>query len=137
MSVAVRARPAVLKRGSEATMIQIKVRVNLYIVVTPKDPKLLFLWTRSSAGQSISLLRRRSQVRILSGSQILKKKQMGKNKPNIFKGRTKEWDMEKGKFRQYRSNQGRSPERMESSYKIMGIAIVGLVLIFLFLLISQ
>jgi len=62
---------------------------------------------------------------------------MGKNKPNIFNGRTKEWDVEKGKFRQYRSNQGRSPERMESSYKIMGIAIVGLVLIFLFLLISQ
>ena len=62
---------------------------------------------------------------------------MGKNKPNIFKGRTKEWDMEKGKYRQYRSNQGRSPERMESAYKVMGIAIVGLIATFLLLLITK
>jgi hypothetical protein len=31
-----------LRRGSEATMIYKKVRVNPYIVVTPKDPKPLF-----------------------------------------------------------------------------------------------
>ncbi len=62
---------------------------------------------------------------------------MGKNKPNIFKGRTKEWDMENDKYRQYRSNQGRSPERMESSYKVMGIAIIGLITVFLFLLITK
>lgn len=42
-----------------------------------------------------------------------------KNKINIFEGRTKEWDSEKGKYRQYRSNQGRSPEKMESNYKVM------------------
>jgi hypothetical protein len=42
-----------------------------------------------------------------------------KNKINIFEGRTKEWDSEKGKYRQYRSNQGRSPKQMESNYKVM------------------
>lgn len=34
--------------------------------------------------------------------------------------------MKEKKFRQYRSNQGRSPERMESSYKIMAIALIAL-----------
>ncbi len=28
--------------------------------------------------------------------------------------------MKKKKYRQYRSNQGRSPERMEKTYKMMG-----------------
>jgi len=40
-------------------------------------------------------------------------------KINIFEGRTKEWDSEKGKYRQYRSNQGRSPKKMESNYKVI------------------
>jgi len=52
---------------------------------------------------------------------------MSKNKPNIFKGRTKEWDMEKDKFRQYRSNQGRSPKQMESNYKVMGYGCVSFI----------
>jgi len=32
------------------------------------------------------------------------------------------------KHRQYRSNQGRRPEQMESNYKIMMIAVTGLLL---------
>ena len=31
------------------------------------------------------------------------------------------------KVRQYRSNQGRSPEKVEANYKVMGLAIVGMV----------
>jgi len=34
--------------------------------------------------------------------------------------------MKEKEFRQYRSNQGRSPERMETSYKVMGIALIAL-----------
>ena len=94
MFVWVRFPSLVLKRGSEATMIQKKVRVNLYIVVTPKDPKLLFFmdeqlsWieqcpskasvigsnpisftirTFSSVGQSTALIMRRSMVRVHQG----------------------------------------------------------------------
>jgi hypothetical protein len=35
----------------------------------------------------------------------------------------------KKKIRQYRSNQGRSPEKMAESYKVMFIAVVMLVII--------
>jgi hypothetical protein len=35
----------------------------------------------------------------------------------------------KKKIRQYRSNQGRSPEKMEESYKVMFISIVMILII--------
>jgi hypothetical protein len=35
----------------------------------------------------------------------------------------------KKKIRQYRSNQGRSPEKMEESYKVMFISIVMIIII--------
>ena len=54
-----------------------------------------------------------------------KKEDMSKTKPNIFSARTKEWDSVKGKYRQYRSTQGRSPSQVEGSYKAMGLAIAG------------
>ena len=53
---------------------------------------------------------------------------MSKTRPNIFEGRTKEWDDDKGKYRQYRSNQGRSPRQMNGSYKVMSIAFAGLLI---------
>lgn len=31
------------------------------------------------------------------------------------------------KVRQYRSNQGRSPQKTEANYKVMGLAILGMV----------
>ena len=37
--------------------------------------------------------------------------------------------MKEKKFRQYRSNQGRSPEKVEGTYKIMAWALLGLVAI--------
>lgn len=44
-------------------------------------------------------------------------------RPEIFKGRTKEWD----KPRQYRSNQGRSPEKQTANYKVMFFSLMGMV----------
>ena len=41
------------------------------------------------------------------------------------------------KVRQYRSNQGRSPERMESSYKVMAISMGAIVLSILILVIDN
>lgn len=35
----------------------------------------------------------------------------------------------KKKIRQYRSNQGRSPEKMEESYKVMFISVVMIIII--------
>ncbi len=35
----------------------------------------------------------------------------------------------KKKIRQYRSNQGRSPKKMEESYKVMAISIVMIIII--------
>lgn len=58
-----------------------------------------------------------------------KKENMGKVKPNIFNARTKEWDSAKGKYRQYRSTQGRSPKQIEGSYKAMAFAMFGVVAI--------
>ena len=48
---------------------------------------------------------------------------MGKEKPK--------------KVRQYRSNQGRSPENMESSYKVMAISMGAIVLSILILVIDN
>jgi len=48
---------------------------------------------------------------------------MGKEKPN--------------KVRQYRGNQGRSPKRMESSYKVMAISMLGIVVSILVLVIQN
>jgi hypothetical protein len=45
--------------------------------------------------------------------------------------------MKEKKFRQYRSNQGRSPEKMEANYKLFGYAMLVMVLIILGLLISN
>lgn len=45
--------------------------------------------------------------------------------------------MKEKKFRQYRSSQGRSPEKMESNYKLFGYAMLVMVLIILGLLISN
>lgn len=50
---------------------------------------------------------------------------MSDKRPNIFEGRTKEWDTDRGKYRQYRSNQGRTPSQMQNSYKVMSVAIAG------------
>lgn len=52
-----------------------------------------------------------------------------KNKINIFEGRTKEWDSEKDKYRQYRSNQGRSPKKIEDTYKILGTVCIAFICI--------
>ena len=41
------------------------------------------------------------------------------------------------KVRQYRSNQGRSPENMESSYKVMAISMGAIVLSILILVIDN
>ena len=54
-----------------------------------------------------------------------KKENMSKTKPSIFKSRTIEWDPVKGKYRQYRSTQGRSPKQIEGSYKAMAFAVLG------------
>ncbi len=51
-----------------------------------------------------------------------KKEDMSKTKPDIFSSRTKEWDSMKGKYRQYRSTQGRRPSQVEGSYKVMGLS---------------
>ena len=42
--------------------------------------------------------------------------------------REKSMENEK-KFRQYRSNQGRSPERMEGTYKAFGYSLVAMVIV--------
>jgi hypothetical protein len=55
-----------------------------------------------------------------------KKENMSKIKPDIFKARTREWDPVKGKYRQYRSTQGRSPKQIEGNYKAMFFAMVGI-----------
>ena len=54
-----------------------------------------------------------------------KKENMSKTKLSIFKSRTREWDPVKGKYRQYRSTQGRSPKQIEGSYKAMAFAVLG------------
>jgi hypothetical protein len=41
------------------------------------------------------------------------------------------------KVRQYRSNQGRSPENMESSYKVMAISMGAIVISILILIIDN
>tara|TARA_Y100000385_G_C12962607_1_gene580450 strand:- start:631 stop:810 length:180 start_codon:yes stop_codon:yes gene_type:complete len=41
---------------------------------------------------------------------------MGKNKPEVFKGRTKEWDENQW--------QGRSKHQVETNYKLMDITVV-------------
>jgi len=41
---------------------------------------------------------------------------MGKNKPDNFKGRTKEWDS--------KSWQGRSRQQVETNYRLMDITVV-------------
>ena len=51
------------------------------------------------------------------------------NNLDIFKGRTKEWDSEKGKFRQYRSTQGKNPKQIEDSGKIIVYAYIGILII--------
>ena len=41
------------------------------------------------------------------------------------------------KVRQYRSNQGRSPEKVEANYKVMGLAMLGMVVGLLGMVISN
>lgn len=41
------------------------------------------------------------------------------------------------KNRQYRSNQGRSPKQMESSYKMLAVSGIGLLLCLLYLIITS
>ena len=41
------------------------------------------------------------------------------------------------KFRQYRSNQGRSPEKMEANYRVFGYGMLIMVLMILGLLIGK
>lgn len=41
------------------------------------------------------------------------------------------------KFRQYRSNQGRSPEKMEETYKLLAITIFGGLICLILLLIAK
>ena len=48
---------------------------------------------------------------------------------SIFEARTKEWDSEKGKFRQYRSTQGKNPKQIEDSGKIIVYAYIGILII--------
>ena len=47
--------------------------------------------------------------------------------PELVEGRTKEWnDIPE---RQYRSNQGRSPQKTEANYKVMLLAMLGMLII--------
>jgi hypothetical protein len=46
-------------------------------------------------------------------------------------------ELKEKKFRQYRSNQGRSPEKMEANYKVFGYGMLIMVLTILGLLISK
>jgi hypothetical protein len=39
--------------------------------------------------------------------------------------------------RQYRSNQGRSPKRMEKNYKLVLFSLIGLLITFIFIILSQ
>lgn len=49
--------------------------------------------------------------------------------PELFEGRTKEWnDIPE---RQYTSNQGRSPQKTEANYKVMFLALVGMLIMFI------
>ena len=49
--------------------------------------------------------------------------------PELFEGRTKEWnDIPE---RPYRSNQGRSPQKTEANYKVMFLALVGMLAMFI------
>lgn len=49
--------------------------------------------------------------------------------PELVEGRTKEWnDIPE---RQYRSNQGRSPQKTEVNYKVMFLALVGMLIMFI------
>mgnify|MGYP001336826978 CR=1 FL=1 len=41
------------------------------------------------------------------------------------------------KIRQYRSNQGRSPKQTESNYKVVLWSFVGLIITFLYILVTQ
>ncbi len=41
------------------------------------------------------------------------------------------------KIRQYRSNQGRSPKQTESNYKLVFYSFVGLIITFLYILVTQ
>ena len=41
------------------------------------------------------------------------------------------------KFRQYRSDQGRSPKKREKDYKMVGWSLIGLFITILFILITQ
>jgi len=41
------------------------------------------------------------------------------------------------KKRQYRSNQGRTPEQTESSYKIMGVGLVGIIIAMFFMFLTS
>ena len=43
----------------------------------------------------------------------------------------------KKKVRQYRSNQGRSPEKTEANYKVIGISFIGMVVGLLGMIISN
>ena len=46
--------------------------------------------------------------------------------------------MEKlNKNRQYRSNQGRSPQQQEKNYKLMFISVIGLIITFAFILLTS
>lgn len=40
------------------------------------------------------------------------------------------------KNRQYRSNQGRSPKQTETNYKLMFISVIGLIVTFVFILLT-
>ena len=45
--------------------------------------------------------------------------------------------MEKlNKNRQYRSNQGRSPEQTEGNYKLLFVSVIGLIVTFVFILLT-
>ena len=46
---------------------------------------------------------------------------------NHFMNNGKEYLKKEKKVRQYRSNQGRSPERMENTYKMISWSFIGLV----------
>ena len=48
---------------------------------------------------------------------------------SIFEARTKEWDSKKGKFRQYRSTQGKTPKQLEDSGKVIAYACIGVLII--------
>ena len=61
---------------------------------------------------------------------IMEKVKTKKSKaPELVEGRTKEWnDIPE---RQYRSNQGRSPQKTEANYKVMFLALVGMLAMFI------